>query len=403
MNGRLARGFQLISTLEREGFETVLVGGCVRDLLLGRETEDIDIATAASYGDLARLFPAGKMIGPEGKSVFLLPCDEGACEVVSYSGGTLEDNLARRDFTVNALAMRSTGEIAGAALSREDIEKRVLRFNGDAFHRLKEDPIRALRLPRFAATLHGFKVDRGASDAVRIASVSLCRCAPERVGREVRLGLSGDALVFVRTLARCGMTGVLSPLVGGRPNSAAIIRALKKLDDGCEPLLRRTATIALLRGGAECPDAEGERCVRSALKEWGWPSWLCARVGLFVRFRGVFSRDALPSHCAALILERGWEFWSSFFAVLDAGFDSSGAKLAHGVMASFLPRLATMKELLPSGGELMERLSLPEGPEVGRLLKKLGEDHVMQGFQSREQAFKRAEFLLGKAEQGGEL
>ncbi|MFA7620380.1 MAG: hypothetical protein WCY56_00895 [Aminobacteriaceae bacterium] len=398
MNGRLARGFQLINTIEREGFEAVLVGGGVRDLFLGREVEDIDIATAASYGDLARLFSAGKMIGPEGKRVFLLPFDEGACEVVSYSGGTLEDNLARRDFTLNALAMRSTGEITGTARSRDDIEKRVLRFNGGPLDRLKEDPLRALRLPRFAATLHGFKVDRESSDAVRIASVSLRRCAPERVGREVRLGLSGDALVFVRTLARCGMTGVLSPLVGGRPNSAAIIRALKKLDNGCEPLLRRAATIALFRGGEECPDAEGESHIRSALEEWGWPSWLCARVGLFVRFRGVFSRDALPSQCAALILERGWEFWSSFFAVLDAGFDSSRANHAREVMASFLPRLATMKELLPSGYELMERLSLPEGPEVGRLLKKLEEEHVMQGFQSREHALERAEFLLGRAE-----
>ena len=277
MNGRLARGFQLINTIEREGFEAVLVGGGVRDLFLGREVEDIDIATAASYGDLARLFSAGKMIGPEGKRVFLLPFDEGACEVVSYSGGTLEDNLARRDFTLNALAMRSTGEITGTARSRDDIEKRVLRFNGGPLDRLKEDPLRALRLPRFAATLHGFKVDRESSDAVRIASVSLRRCAPERVGREVRLGLSGDALVFVRTLARCGMTGVLSPLVGGRPNSAAIIRALKKLDDGCEPLLRRAATIALFRGGEECPDVEGESHIRSALEEWGWPSWLCAR------------------------------------------------------------------------------------------------------------------------------
>ncbi|MDI9370550.1 MAG: CCA tRNA nucleotidyltransferase [Synergistaceae bacterium] len=398
MNDRAARGFELARRIESEGFEAVLVGGAVRDILLGREVGDLDIATSARHEELASLFPKGRAVGPEGKRVFLVPCEGGSCEVVSYAG-SLEGELARRDFTVNALAMRATGEIVRAGSGLDDIRDRLLRFNGSPPDRLREDPLRALRLPRFAAELHGFTVDPGSRDFVRAVRPPVEQCAPERIGREMRLGLSGDAPIFVRTLDDCGLAGLLEPLVGVRASPAVIVRALERLDTGAEPLVRRAAALALFRGWADSPGREGEG-VRTVLARWGWPSAVVARVTLLVRKRSAFGRGDARREAVSLLLDHGWEFCLSLASVLEEVLGSDRAALLRATAASLLPRMATLKERIPSGDELMEHLSLREGPLVGRILRELSEEHLLRDFPSRERALKAAELLAKDHKEG---
>ncbi len=391
MNRIAARSMELLRILERAGFESVLVGGAVRDLLLGRASEDADIATEASFSDLAALFPCGKIVGPPGKAVFLVPGEGGRREISSFDGGSLEADLARRDFTVNALALRSTGELVGTRRSRRDIGLRILRFNGRSADRLVEDPLRALRLARFASTLPGFSVHRSASSGVRSAAPSLERCAPERVGREMRLGLAGDPCVFVRSLAACGLLHMLRSLRGA--NRGGLLRpllSLRRLDGGDAPLLRRTALLASCDRDGAYPDPDGEADVLRVLNEWRWPGALCSETALLVRLRGAPAARLTLQEMASLLLERGCAFWDSLFALGDAV--SSDPAVGRRITANrerfamLAVRLENEKECVPSGDELMERFSLSSGPEVGILMYELRMEHLLRGFSTKEEA-----------------
>ncbi len=397
MAGIAKRWVDYALRLERAGYEALLVGGAVRDLLLGRAPEDLDMATDAPQSALEEFFPGGRRVGRGGRSVFLIPCEGGSCEVASYHGGDLEHDLARRDFTVNALAMRSTGEIVGASRSRRDVRDRVLRFNGRASDRLDEDPLRALRLPRFGATLPGFSVERGAMLAARRAAPSLRRCAPERIGREMRLGLSGDARTFVRLLASCGLTGLLRPLSGGAPRPLRLLYSLGRLDDGRAPLARRTALIASLGRGGEYPDLKGRDEVARLLGGWNWPEGVRSEVATCVRLRNALAADLSREALVALILEVGEAGWSSLAAVADAlpGGRGRGASLnSREAAAGILALLDRSAGLMPTGDELMRRLSVPEGPEIGRILRELRAECALGRLGTKEEVLERGAALL---------
>lgn len=394
-----SQGVEVLRLLERAGFESVLVGGAVRDLLLGRTPGDIDIATEASFSDLAALFPGGKSVGPEGKPVFLVPCGERRCEITSFCGGSLETDLARRDFTVNALALRSTGELVGTRRSKLDIELRLLRFNGSAADRLREDPLRALRLPRFAATLPGFSVAGGAYSAVRAAAPSFARCAPERIGREVRLGLEGDPGLFLRGLAASRTLHILRSLFGGGPGGPALLlQSLKRLDDRKEPLLRRTALLASFRRKLSFPDLEGASSVRAILEGWRWPKQVCSGCAALVCRRAAPAANMSRAEMADLLLAHGEAFWESVFALFGAlcrvHVPRRRMALFRERFGRLAVRLRTEEALIPSGDELMERYALSSGPEVGRLLKALRTEHLLKGFASREEAMERVASLM---------
>ena len=390
---------ELLRILERAGFESVLVGGAVRDILLERAPVDADIATEASFSALAALFPGGKPVGPRGKTVFLVPGEGGRCEISSFNGGSLEADLARRDFTVNALALRSTGELVGTRRSRRDIALRILRFNGRSADRLAEDPLRALRLARFASTLPGFSTHRSAFSGVRSAAPSLERCAAERIGREMRLGLAGDPCVFLRSLAACRLLYVLRPLRGADRGGLLLpLVSLRRLDGGVEPLLRRTALLASCGRNAACPDPEGEAEVRRVLVDWRWPARLSSGVSLLVRWRSVPAARQTFQVMASLLLEHGAAFMGSLFALADAvpRDAASDRRIAANRerFAVLSVRFGNEKECIPSGDELMERFSLSPGPEVGGLLYKLRMEHLLRGFPTREKALERGAELL---------
>ena len=399
MNIMPVQGVEVLILLERAGFESALVGGAVRDLLLGRAPEDIDIATEASFSALAALFPDGKTVGPRGKPVFLVPCGEGRCEITSFCGGSLEADLARRDFTVNALALRSTGELLGSSRSRKDIALRLLRFNGSVADRLGEDPLRALRLPRFAATLPGFSVAGDAYSGVRAAAPSFARCAPERIGREVRLGLEGDPRLFLRGLAASRTLHIVRPLFGGgRGGLALFLRSLKYLDDRKETLPRRTALLASFRRKLAFPDYAGASSVRGILEGWRWPKEVCAGSAELVCSRAAPAGNLSRAEMAGLLLARGELFWESLFALFGAlrrvRVPRRRRALFRDRFRRLAARLRTEEALIPSGDELMERCALSAGPEVGRLLKALRTEHLLKGFASREEALERGASLM---------
>ena len=183
----------------------LLVGGSVRNLLLGEPPGDKDfLVTGATEEEFLRRFPKARKVG-KAFPVFWLDGSEYAFP----RGGTLESDLAARDFTVNALALDQDGDLACHPLALADLRGRVLRpCSPDS---LVEDPLRVFRAARFLAVLPGFMAHGDLSAAMRQAAGDglLAGLAAERVGREALKALAGTRpALFFRSLAE---TGCLPP------------------------------------------------------------------------------------------------------------------------------------------------------------------------------------------------
>ena len=202
----------LLSRLEAAGFSAYLVGGCVRDLLAGREPGDWDAATSALPEQVMALFapdalPTGLQHGTvtvrlEGYRFEVTTfrrdgdyLDSRHPDHVEFTA-SLEEDLSRRDFTVNAMAMDIRGRVTDPFGGREDLRRGVLRCVGDPDKRLEEDALRILRCLRFAGTL-GLAVDGLTALAVHRRREELREIAAERIAAELTKLLCGAHAVPV--------------------------------------------------------------------------------------------------------------------------------------------------------------------------------------------------------------
>ncbi len=227
---------RVTETLEKNGFEAYLVGGCVRDLLLGREPKDWDITTNATPEEIIKSFPHtfyennygtvgvvnDETTNEKLKVVEVTPyrleseySDKRRPDSVSFSTN-IADDLKRRDFTINALALKiDKGQVNGATKGsftgnildlyngQKDLKTGHIRTVGDAHERLSEDALRIMRAIRIAAEL-GFAVEDGTLAALKTHAPLLGKIAKERIRDEfIRILMSDtpmNALIMCREL-----------------------------------------------------------------------------------------------------------------------------------------------------------------------------------------------------------
>jgi tRNA nucleotidyltransferase (CCA-adding enzyme) len=189
----------IASRLEKAGFETWCVGGAVRDALLGHQHLDWDLATAARPNEVRRLFARTVPVGIEFGTVGVLDENGVMHEVTTFRrdvntdgrhaivefGATLDEDLARRDYTINAIAFSPTRDrIHDPFLGRQDLELGIVRSVGDPTERMREDRLRALRAIRFAARFD-FKIEPATWEAIVASAPELTRLSAERVKQEI--------------------------------------------------------------------------------------------------------------------------------------------------------------------------------------------------------------------------
>lgn len=191
---------QISKRLHEHGFQALLVGGCVRDLLLGREPADYDVATDATPGQVQALFPTSIAVGAQ-FGVMLVVEDAHKVEVatfrsdVGYSDGrhpdrvlyarTAEEDVQRRDFTINGLLMRpETREILDYVGGQADLKGGIIRAIGDPSSRFAEDKLRMLRAVRFAARF-GYTIEPATFDAIRRHAPQVHQVSAERLREEL--------------------------------------------------------------------------------------------------------------------------------------------------------------------------------------------------------------------------
>jgi poly(A) polymerase len=222
---------KVCEVLQRRGYQAYVVGGAVRDLLLGFRPKDFDVATDADPEEVHRLFRRSRLIGRRFKLVHVLFGEE-TVEVSTFRArtvpetdehgrvvrdnvyGTREDDAIRRDFTVNALYYDPSSEtILDYHNGLRDLKRKSVRIVGDARARYREDPVRMLRAARFAAKL-GFAIDERTRKPIRELAHLLENVPPSRVYEEMqKLLLSGHAATSLRQLRDEGLHHGLLPLL----------------------------------------------------------------------------------------------------------------------------------------------------------------------------------------------
>ncbi|MBS7577320.1 MULTISPECIES: CCA tRNA nucleotidyltransferase [unclassified Enterococcus] len=196
----------VLNQIQAAGYEAYFVGGSVRDSLLHRPIHDVDIATSATPLEIKKIFSRTVDIGIEHGTILVLHGDIGL-EVTTFRTESdyqdfrhpsevtfvrqLSEDLRRRDFTINALAMTNEGEIIDHFEGISDIEKRMIRAVGNPYERFSEDALRILRAFRFASVL-GFSIDSETIAGINATKKLLANISIERIEMEFSKLLVGD-------------------------------------------------------------------------------------------------------------------------------------------------------------------------------------------------------------------
>ncbi len=208
----------VIDTLYSAGYEAYTVGGCVRDMLMGKTPDDYDIATSASPKAVTELFEHTVPTGIKHGTVTVI-IDREPIEVTTYreeSGYAdnrrpdrvefvtdLQKDLKRRDFTVNAMAYNPKEGLMDYFGGKEDIENRLLRAVGNPYERFSEDALRILRLFRFASTL-GYDIEEQTLEASLKLSGGLESISAERIFTELYKAVRGENFKTISSLITNG-------------------------------------------------------------------------------------------------------------------------------------------------------------------------------------------------------
>src|ERR1700694_2353818 len=220
----------ICDTLRGKGYQALLVGGCVRDLLLGLEPADYDVTTDATPEQVVTLFPESIAAGAQ-FGVILIPRDGLKVEVatfrsdVGYSDGrhpdsvvyskTPQEDVQRRDFTINGLLMRhDNGEVLDCLGGQADLEAKVIRAIGEPEHRFTEDKLRMMRAVRFAARF-GFEIEAETFRAIRRHVSEIHQVSPERLREELtKLLTEGSARQAFELLDETWLLQQVLPEIG---------------------------------------------------------------------------------------------------------------------------------------------------------------------------------------------
>lgn len=231
----------MVRRLQNAGYEAYIVGGSVRDLLLGKVPKDYDVATDATPEQVKGIFPRSHLIGRRFRLAHVR-LDGVLVEVATFRGqqegqttndgrilrdnvwGSLEEDALRRDFTINALFMDPiSGDVKDFAGGFQDLMERKLRLIGDPVTRYREDPVRLLRAARFVAKLGVEPVPETMAPIAELAPL-LENIPPARLFEEVsKLFLTGHAVATLEVLQRFRLTGSLFPTLKreGQPGQVA--------------------------------------------------------------------------------------------------------------------------------------------------------------------------------------
>ncbi|MBM7713613.1 tRNA nucleotidyltransferase (CCA-adding enzyme) [Bacillus thermophilus] len=355
----------LIHEIEAAGYEACFVGGAVRDFLLGRDIHDVDIATSATPAELKTIFSKTVDVGIEHGTIMVIQNGK-SYEVTTYrSEGDYQDyrrpesvtfvrslyeDLKRRDFTMNAIAMDKEGNFIDPFAGRLAVEKKVIVTVGSADERFQEDALRLMRAVRFVSQL-GFHLEKQTEKAIKEHVDLLRHISVERITAEFEKLLDGKYKKNAfELLFHTGIYKRLPSLF----NQEHVVQSVTKLE--ISPLKELDIWLLALYFSGEHPV--------TTLKKWRLPSKKIKLLSmalsyLMLRKDHFWSRDELftAGKEIALLVE------TAFLTI-----KREDVQLAHLLDKYESLPIKSLKELTVNGNDLIRWTGKQSGPWIGKVL-----------------------------------
>jgi tRNA nucleotidyltransferase (CCA-adding enzyme) len=400
--------------------DAYVVGGSVRDAMRGVDPHDWDVTTDATPEQIQKVFTRslynnrfGTVVVQSGDHEVEVTtyrteagyADHRRPDAVTFSA-SLEEDLARRDFTMNAMAWRPArdgkpGELVDPFGGRKDLEARLLRAVGDPDERFKEDALRMLRAVRFA-TLLDLRIDAKTAAAIRRNAALTGSLSGERIQQEITKMLSAPKpSVALQLLSDTGVLAVICPELEeckGTPQEKAaaenVFEHLLATVDAT-PQADLPLRLAGLFHDIGKPDTfadghfhqhefVGEAKTRAILRRWKFDKETVAEVTHLVRNHMFWYQTEWTGSAVRRFMNKiGIEYIPALFALRRADNIGSGARSPRMYALDALwqrvqeeiaaANALSLRDLVIDGNDVMKELGIPRGPEVGRILRALFE------------------------------
>jgi len=377
----------VVNGLRRAGHEAYIVGGAVRDLCMGRPATDWDVTTSANPAQIASVFEGLRSFSLKHETTTLVH-KGGHYEVTAFRGPkqTLEDDLQRRDFTINAMAYDlERSLVIDPWGGTKDIVRKVVRGVVSPEERFREDPLRLLRAVRFAAEL-GFRIDVRTSKAISSMAEAVTGAAPERIRDElVKTLVCEKPSRGLRLLKQTNLFGYILPELG------EVTKAQGRVVDQTTPdALLRLSALFCVPGRS----ASAARVTQNGLTAKSVMIRLCFSKSMIRQVVGLVEEErALAAYDSSwqdgdlrrLVRRVGSENWDTLVALRKANLigPAKGNPEALSLLTEVQARVRRLiktalvrgpQDLAINGSDVMRITGLSPGPEVGRILEELSED-----------------------------
>lgn len=438
----------ILEKLKKAGYKGYIVGGCVRDLLMKKEPKDWDITTNAKPEEIQKIFPehiyensfgtVGVKTGSDNPRLAIMEItpyriegkytDKRHPEEIKFVS-RLEDDLSRRDFTINAIAVNINGKITDLFDGQKDIKSKIVRTVGDPKERFSEDSLRLLRAVRFATVL-GFEIEEKTHKAVTENSEWLRAISKERIRDEfVKIIESDNAYEGILLLEESGLLKYIVPElregIGVGQNLHHIYtvwehntRTLKYTADKKYSLAVRLASLFHDIGKPRSKRGEGlhstfyghevigEKIVAQIMERLKFPNDISEKVIKLVRYHMFYYNvgEVTESSVRRIIANIGLENVEDLLKVREADRISSGRpkavpyKLRH--MKYIIDKVShdpiSAKMLKVNGEDVMKELKTKPGPKIGLILNSLLAEVIDDPTKNKKEVLKQRIHELDK-------